>query len=49
MRWGEGHVAGRRGKRNRHRFLMGKPEGNITSERPKRKWQYSKMDVQRTG
>lgn len=50
MRWGGGHVAGRREKRNTHRFLMGKPGGNITSERLRSKWQYSiKMDVRRTG
>ena len=43
-------MAGRREKRNTHRFLMGKPEGNITSEGPTRKWQYNiKMDVKRTG
>jgi hypothetical protein len=42
-------VACRREKRNTLRFLMGKPGGNITSERPRRKWQYSiKIEVRRT-
>ena len=38
-------MAGRREERKTHRFLMEKTEGNITSERPRRKWQYNiKMD-----
>jgi hypothetical protein len=49
MRWG-GDVADRREKRNTRRFLAGNPEGNITSERPRLKWQYNmKMDFKRTG
>jgi hypothetical protein len=37
MRWA-GHVARMRAKRNECRILVGKPEGRIPLERPRRRW-----------
>jgi hypothetical protein len=37
MRWA-GHVAGMGEKRNAYRLLLGKPEGNRSLGRPRRRW-----------
>jgi hypothetical protein len=45
MRWA-GHVARKRAKRNAHRVLVGKPEGNRPVGRQIRKWVDNiKMDL----
>jgi hypothetical protein len=44
MRWA-GHVARTGEKRNAYRFLVGKPKGNRSLGRPRRRWEdNSKMD-----
>ena len=49
MRWA-GHVARMGEGRGVYRVLVGKPEGNRTLVRPKRRWEDNiKMDVQEMG
>jgi hypothetical protein len=37
-------------KRGVYRFLVGKPEGKRSLERPRRKWEYNiKIDLQEVG
>jgi hypothetical protein len=49
MRWA-GHVARMGEERGVHRVLVGKPEGNRPSGRPRRTWEDNiKMDVQEVG
>jgi len=49
MRWA-GHVARMGEDRGGHRVLVGKPEGNRSSWRPRRRWEDNiKMDLQEVG
>jgi hypothetical protein len=49
MRWA-GHVARMGEGRNVYRVLVGKPEGKIPLERPRRRWEDGiKMDLTETG
>jgi hypothetical protein len=49
MRWA-GHVARMGEERGMHRVLVGKPEGNRPSGRPRRRWEDNiKMVVQKVG
>ena len=49
LRWA-GHVARMGGYRRVHRVLVGKPEGNRTFGRPRRRWEDNiKMDLQEVG
>jgi hypothetical protein len=49
MRWA-GHVARMGERRGVYRILMGKPEGKIPLERPRRRWEDNiMMDLQEIG
>jgi hypothetical protein len=49
MRWA-GHVARMGERRGSYRFLVGKPEGKRSVERPRRRWEdNNKMDLQEMG
>jgi hypothetical protein len=49
MRWA-GHVAGMGEKRNAYRLLVGKPEGNRSLGRPRRRWVDNiRMDIWEVG
>jgi len=45
MRWAE-HVALMRNMRDKYRVLMGRPGGKKPPERPRRRWENNKIDLE---
>ena len=48
LRWA-GHIARMEQFRNAYRVLVGKPESKRPLGRPRRRWEYNKMDLREVG